>query len=63
VLGGGAVRFTTGYPSLSPVMALTHGVHGIGDAVAVSVTTSPDVLDGAALDRYVDLLRKSLAGL
>lgn len=63
VLGGAAVRFTTGYPSLSPVMALTHGVHGIGDTVAVSVTTSPDVLDDAALDRYLELLRASLAGL
>jgi hypothetical protein len=63
VLGGAAVRFTTGYPSLSPVMALTHGVHGIGDTVAVSVTTSPDVLDDAALDRYAALLRASLAAL
>ncbi|MGV9743908.1 wax ester/triacylglycerol synthase domain-containing protein [Rhodococcus zopfii] len=63
VLGGAAVRFTAGYPSLSPVMALTHGVHGLGDTVAVSVTTSPDVLDDAALDRYVELLRASLGGL
>lgn len=60
VLGGGRVRFTTGFPSLSPVMALTHGVHGIGGTVAVSITTSPDVLDDAALDRYAGLLRASL---
>lgn len=41
VLGGGVVRFTAGFPSLSPVMSLTHGVHGIGDTVTISITSSP----------------------
>ncbi|MGC0362939.1 hypothetical protein ABH922_000923 [Rhodococcus sp. 27YEA15] len=41
VLGGGTVRFTAGFPSLSPVMSLTHGVHGIGDTVTIGITASP----------------------
>lgn len=57
-LGGGTVRFTAGFPALSPVQSLTHGVHGIGDTVAISITASPDVvtdLDGYR-DRVVDAL-------
>lgn len=54
-LDGGEILFTTGFPALSPVQGLTHGVHGIGDRVAVSVTTSPDVMPD--VDRYVELLR------
>ncbi|MEU5842379.1 WS/DGAT domain-containing protein [Rhodococcus sp. NPDC047139] len=60
VLGGGRVRFTSGFPGLSPVQALTHGVHGIGDTVTLSVTTSPDVVDVAGLARYVALLREAV---
>ena len=63
VLGGGRVRFTAGFPGLSPVQALTHGVHGIGGTVTLSVTTSPDVLDEAGLARYVALLREAIATL
>ncbi|AHD20963.1 hypothetical protein Y013_14015 [Rhodococcus pyridinivorans SB3094] len=62
-LGGGRVRFTSGFPGLSPVQALTHGVHGIGDTVTLSVTTSPDVLDAAGLARYVALLHEAVASL
>ncbi|MCW3471893.1 WS/DGAT domain-containing protein [Rhodococcus pyridinivorans] len=62
-LGGGRVRFTSGFPGLSPVQALTHGVHGIGDTVTLSVTTSPDVLDAAGLARYVSLLHEAVASL
>ena len=58
-LGGGQVRFTSGFPSLSPFMALTHGVHGIGDTVTVSIVAGmravPDI------DRYEALLRTALA--
>ncbi|MFW0792063.1 hypothetical protein [Gordonia sp. CPCC 205333] len=43
-LGDGAVRFTTGFPAISTMQGLTHGVHGIGGAVAISVTTSRIVL-------------------
>lgn len=50
-LGGGQVRFTAGFPALSPVMGITHGVHGIGESVTVSVTSAesavpdPDVYE------------------
>ncbi|MEO9327283.1 WS/DGAT domain-containing protein [Gordonia aurantiaca] len=58
-LDGGKVLFTTGFPALSPLQGLTHGVHGIGDRVAVSVTTSPDVMPD--VDRYVELLGRAFA--
>ncbi|MGC4960285.1 WS/DGAT domain-containing protein [Gordonia sp. DT101] len=58
-LGGGPVLFTTGFPALSPAQGLTHGVHGIGDAIAISVTTSPAVMPD--VERYVDLLAAALA--
>lgn len=56
-LAGGRVRFTTGFPALSPCQGLTHGVHGIGSAVAISVTTSPEIVD---VDAYVEMLRRAL---
>ncbi len=34
---GAPVLLTAGYPALSPAMGLVHGVHGIGDTIAVSV--------------------------
>ena len=39
-LGGGPVRFTAGFPALSPVMGLTHGVHGIGDTITIGITSA-----------------------
>ena len=51
-LAGGRVRLTAGFPALSAVHALTHGVHGIGDAVTVSVLADPDVVDVAAYRRF-----------
>ncbi len=58
-LGGGQVLFTAGFPALSPMQGLTHGIHGIGDTVTVSVNTSPDVMPD--VDRYVEMLRESFA--
>lgn len=58
VLGGGVVRFTAGFPSLSPVMSLTHGVHGIGDTVTISVTTSPSAIPD--IDFYEKLLHDAI---
>lgn len=56
--GDAPVVLTAGYPSLSPLMGLTHGVHGIGDTVAVSINASgsavPDV------DAYMRLLDTAL---
>ncbi|WP_202421930.1 WS/DGAT domain-containing protein [Gordonia sp. SID5947] len=57
-LGGGPVQFTTGFPALSPAQGLTHGVHGIGTTVAISVTTSPEIMPD--VDRYIELLRAAL---
>ncbi|MGW9264217.1 WS/DGAT domain-containing protein, partial [Gordonia terrae] len=57
-LDGGEILFTTGFPALSPAQGLTHGVHGIGDRIAISVTTSPDVMDD--VDRYVELLARAV---
>ncbi|MEV5835823.1 WS/DGAT domain-containing protein [Nocardia sp. NPDC052112] len=56
--GGAPVRFTGGFPAIGSVMHLTHGVHGLGDTVTVSVHA-----DAAALpdiDTYTDLLRDAL---
>jgi hypothetical protein len=48
--GGCPVMLTAGYPALSPMMGLTHGVHGIGDRIALSVHADPGVVD---VDDYV----------
>jgi hypothetical protein len=51
--GGRPVVLTAGYPALSPMMGLTHGVHGIGDTIAISVHADESVVD---VDDYVDRL-------
>ncbi|MFI6167745.1 hypothetical protein ACIBCN_13260 [Nocardia sp. NPDC051052] len=57
--GGGRVRFTGGFPAIGSVMRLTHGVHGLGETVTISLhadtATVPD------LDAYSALLRAALA--
>ncbi|WP_433681958.1 WS/DGAT domain-containing protein [Nocardia sp. CA-119907] len=56
--GGARVRFTGGFPAIGSVMQLTHGVHGLGDTVTVSVHA-----DAAAvpdIDTYTELLRAAL---
>ncbi len=56
--GGCPVRYTAGFPALSPMQSLTHGVHGIGDVVAISVHADPVVVDVADyLDRLAHALR------
>lgn len=55
--GGHRVLFTAGYPALSPVMGLTHGVHGIGDTLAISVHADPTAVD---MEDYLDRLRAAL---
>ncbi|GAA1075854.1 wax ester/triacylglycerol synthase domain-containing protein [Tsukamurella spumae] len=57
LLGGRSV-FTAGFPALSPAMGLTHGVHGLGDAVTVSVTSSRTAVPDA--DHYSELLGAAL---
>ncbi|MFT3900623.1 MAG: wax ester/triacylglycerol synthase family O-acyltransferase [Gordonia sp. (in: high G+C Gram-positive bacteria)] len=57
VLAGGAVRLTAGFPALSTAHSLTHGVHGIGDAITLSVLADPDIID---VDGYVAALTAAL---
>lgn len=53
--GEAKVVLTAGYPALSPVMGLTHGVHGIGDTVAISVHSAATALpDIDCYLRYLD---------
>jgi hypothetical protein len=56
--GDAPVVLTAGYPALSPLMGLTHGVHGIGDIVAISVHAAQSAI--ADIDAYVELLDAAL---
>lgn len=56
-LGSHPVVLTAGYPALSPMMGLTHGVHGIGGRVALSVHADANVVD---IDDYTDRLSDAL---
>ncbi|QNG19935.1 DUF1298 domain-containing protein [Rhodococcus triatomae] len=53
-LAGRRVRFTAGFPGLSPVMGLTHGVHGIGGTVTLGVLTGSRAMPDP--DHYLELL-------
>ncbi|MFI6219048.1 WS/DGAT domain-containing protein [Nocardia salmonicida] len=55
---GGPVLFTGGFPALGSVMHLTHGVHGIGETITLSVHSDPGVIPDP--DRYLRLLAESL---
>jgi hypothetical protein len=52
--GGAPVLLTAGYPGLSPAMGVTHGVHGIGDTVAISVHAAESAIGD--IDGYVKRL-------
>lgn len=56
--GGARVVLTAGYPALSPAMGLTHGVHGIGDTIAISVHAAASAVPD--LDAYLRLLDAAL---
>ncbi|WP_280267220.1 hypothetical protein [Nocardia wallacei] len=56
--GGGPVRFTGGFPALGAVMHLTHGVHGLGETVTVSVHADPAAIPD--VDIYAGLLDTAL---
>ncbi|HET7665513.1 MAG TPA: WS/DGAT domain-containing protein, partial [Mycobacterium sp.] len=56
--GGAPVVLTAGYPALSPMMGLTHGVHGIGDTIAVSVHAAESAVGD--VDAYVERLESAL---
>jgi hypothetical protein len=52
------IVLTAGYPGLSPMMGLTHGVHGIGDTIAVSVHAAESAVGD--VDAYVARLESAL---
>ncbi|OBI39300.1 WS/DGAT domain-containing protein [Mycobacterium colombiense] len=56
--GGAPVVLTSGYPALSPMMGLTHGVHGIGDTIAISVHAAASAVPD--VDAYLALLDAAL---
>ncbi|OBI73017.1 WS/DGAT domain-containing protein [Mycobacterium sp. E740] len=56
--GGTPVVLTAGYPGLSPMMGLTHGVHGIGDTIAISVHAAESAIGD--IDAYVERLAAAL---
>ncbi|CRZ18280.1 WS/DGAT/MGAT family O-acyltransferase [Mycolicibacterium neworleansense] len=57
-LGTAGVVVTAGYPSLSLMMGLTHGVHGIGETVAVSVHAAQSAVGD--IDAYMARLNAAL---
>ncbi|MBF6438068.1 WS/DGAT domain-containing protein [Nocardia cyriacigeorgica] len=57
--GAAPVLFTAGFPALGSVMHLTHGVHGLGDTVTISLHADPETMPD--LDLYTDVLRSALA--
>lgn len=57
-LVGGRAVFTAGFPALSPAMGLTHGVHGLGDTVTLSVTSSRTAVPDP--DAYAGVLDEAL---
>ncbi|MGH3636009.1 WS/DGAT domain-containing protein [Mycobacterium sp.] len=57
-LGDAPVVLTAGYPALSPSMGLTHGIHGIGDTVAISVHAAESAVGD--IDAYVRRLDAEL---
>jgi hypothetical protein len=56
--GDAPVLLTAGYPALSPVIGLAHGVHGIGDTVAISVHAAESAVGD--IDAYVARLEAEL---
>ncbi|MCV7169134.1 DUF1298 domain-containing protein [Mycobacterium manitobense] len=56
--GGAPVVVTTGFPELSPMVGLAHGVHGIGDTIAVSVHAAESAIGD--VDAYTARLAAAL---
>jgi hypothetical protein len=56
--GAAPVLFTAGCPALSPAMSLVHGVHGIGETVAISVHAAESAVGD--IDDYVARLDAEL---
>ncbi|GGK69676.1 wax ester/triacylglycerol synthase domain-containing protein [Nocardia camponoti] len=52
------VLFTGGFPALGTVMRLTHGVHGIGETIALSVRSDVGVVSD--VDGYLEQLTRAV---
>lgn len=52
--GTAPVALTAGPPALSPMMGLTHGVHGVGDTVTITVHAAESAIGD--IDAYVQRL-------
>ncbi|AUH68359.1 hypothetical protein ACE11G_04960 [Gordonia sp. PS3] len=59
-LAGGRVLFTAGFPALSAVHGLTHGVHGIGATVTVSIAARGTA--ARTVDEYAAAVRAAFGG-
>jgi WS/DGAT C-terminal domain len=57
--GGFPVVLAAGFSGLSPMMSLTHGVHGLGDTITISVLADPENVD---VDDYWERLAAALRG-
>lgn len=57
--GEARVVLTAGYPGLSPMMGLTHGVHGIGGTIAISVHAAESAIGD--VDAYLERLDAALS--
>ncbi|MFC8047729.1 hypothetical protein [Nocardia sp. NPDC057353] len=57
--GGGAVHWSCGFPALGSVMHVTHGVHGLGDTVTLSVHADPAAMPDP--DRYLEIMAAAVA--
>lgn len=56
--GDARVLLSAGFATLSPMMGVTHGVHGIGERVAVSVHAAESAIGD--IDSYLDRLQAAL---
>ncbi|MEU1985162.1 wax ester/triacylglycerol synthase domain-containing protein [Nocardia sp. NPDC019395] len=56
--GGAPVRFTGGFPALGAVMHLTHGIHGLGETVTLSLHADPAAVPDP--DTYAGYLREAV---
>jgi hypothetical protein len=56
--GESPVVLTAGYPGLSPMVGVTHGVHGVGDTVTISVHAAESAIGD--VDAYVDRLESAV---
>ncbi|WP_445166633.1 DUF1298 domain-containing protein [Mycolicibacterium sp. Dal123E01] len=56
--GGFPVLLAAGFSGLSPMMSLTHGVHGLGDTITMSVQADPENVD---VDDYWARLQSALS--